>query len=89
MPGFRERGTGTVFHLNLGRRNKDAKACRTCGWIATRLCDWKMPDGRDCDEPICIECTTSPSSEKDLCPRHALAYKAWLAGRTNTTDGNG
>ena len=80
---------GNVVHLNFGRRGRAPRACAVCGWISERLCDWKMPDGRDCDRPLCSSCTTSPATDKDLCPEHVQRFKAWLAGRTNSVDGTG
>ncbi len=91
MPWYRVPLNGGVVHLHLGSRgNRNApRPCAVCGWISERLCDWKMPNGRDCDRPLCAWCTMSPAPRKDLCPEHAQHYKAWLAGRTNSTDGAG
>ncbi len=85
MPWYRT-PDGTAMHLNFGGRNKNApKACcgkredgTVCGVIAERLCDWKMPDGRDCDAGICLAHTFSPAADKDLCPKHQVAYQLWL-----------
>lgn len=54
-----------------------------CGAAAPLLCDWKVPERRSgtCDRPICAKCTTSPASEKDLCPHHAAAWAEWKAAR--------
>jgi hypothetical protein len=96
MPWYRMRQdlggllTG-IFHINFcrgGKRNAPL-ACSVCFYIGGRLCDWKLLSGKDCDRSLCEYCTTSPAPEKDLCPEHALAYKAWLAGRTNSVDGKG
>lgn len=91
MPWYRMRTDlggplGGVFHL-CGKRL--SAPCSACGYVSTRLCDWKMPGGGDCDRPLCSYCTTSPAPQKDLCPQHALAWKAWLAARTNSTEGAG
>lgn len=62
-----------------------------CGKPATRLCDWKVPAAvsasghatrATCDAPICASCATSPAPEKDLCPAHAAAWRAWQTRRT-------
>ncbi|HEY1750291.1 MAG TPA: hypothetical protein VGG29_03455 [Caulobacteraceae bacterium] len=57
--------------------------CRFCGAPAPLLCDWKVPERRSgvCDAPICGGCATSPAEGKDLCPDHAVAWRAWLAAR--------
>jgi hypothetical protein len=54
-----------------------------CGARATRLCDWKMPAKASgtCDKPLCTRCATSPAADKDLCADHAVAWRAWRAGR--------
>lgn len=52
-----------------------------CGMSAPFLCDWKTGEGRTCDKPLCGVCATSPAKGKDLCPAHALEWKAWLKGR--------
>jgi hypothetical protein len=75
-----------VFHM-CGKNLPNA--CSVCGYIGGRLCDWKMPNGKDCDRSLCAHCSTSPAPDKDLCPQHAVAYKTWLAGRTNSIDGAG
>ncbi|MGN6270898.1 MAG: hypothetical protein ACTHM0_13520 [Sphingomonas sp.] len=56
-----------------------------CGRRATLLCDWKVPTRRSgtCDAPICVDCTTSPAPDKDLCPKHAAAWREWQAARTS------
>lgn len=80
---------GELMHINFGRQRSVPRPCCACGWISERLCDWKLPSGRDCDAPLCEYCTTSPAKGKDICPVHVGPLKAWLAGRTNTTDGAG
>lgn len=54
-----------------------------CGKPATLLCDWKVPARRSgtCDAPICSSCATSPAPEKDICPAHAPALRAWQEDR--------
>tara|TARA_B100000378_G_scaffold56148_1_gene41462 strand:- start:936 stop:1211 length:276 start_codon:yes stop_codon:yes gene_type:complete len=57
-----------------------SKARCACGRPGTLLCDWKMGEARKtCDAPICALCATSPAPDKDLCPAHAKAFKAWQA----------
>jgi hypothetical protein len=83
---------GGWIHLNLGRRRAGGahpRACSVCGWIAERECDWKVAAERTCDRALCSYCTFEPSPEKDLCPEHVGAFKAWCAARTNSTDGPG
>lgn len=55
--------------------------CR-CGRSATLLCDWKTPSkSGTCDAAICTACAVSPTPDKDLCPKHAAAYREWKAAR--------
>ena len=51
-----------------------------CGKPAPLLCDWKV-DAGTCDTPICAACSTRPARDKDLCPTHAKAWKAWKSNR--------
>ena len=89
---------GTPLHgaivCHSGRREA-ARYC-ACGAPAPLLCDWRTGSrGRGvwepwtCDKPVCRACAISPAPEKDLCREHGQAYLAWLAGRTNSTDGMG
>lgn len=91
---------GVVMHMKLPRGNGELGACRVCGFFAERLCDWievhlyrytgdPWPDRALCSRPLCRYCTSSPAKDKDLCPEHDLMYRAWLAGRTNSTEGAG
>lgn len=94
MPWYRmrqDRGgpLADFYHLHIRPAKNAPLACAVCWDMGGRLCDWKLPNGKDCDRSICASCSTSPSPEKDLCPPHALAFKAWLAARTNSTDGAG
>ena len=54
-----------------------------CGTRATLACDWKVATRRSgtCDAPLCPRCTTSPARDKDLCPKHAIAFEQWKAAR--------
>lgn len=58
------------------------KRCE-CGRPASLLCDWKVPAKKSgtCDVPICERCTMTPAPDKDLCPAHATAFKAWREAR--------
>lgn len=66
------------------------KRC-SCGRPASLLCDWKVPTKRNpkktCDAPICDRCTTSPAEDKDLCPAHAVAFRAWREARAHLNEG--
>lgn len=59
-------------------------ACVKCRAIADRECDWKIGPGKTCDAPICSDCTTSPAPDKDLCPRHAEAWKNHPSNRSES-----
>lgn len=88
-----------AFHLRLDQQDA-TPPCSVCGWIAERQCD-RIVDhavhvhrhraGSDylrCSRWLCVHCTFEPEAGKDLCPQCALLFKAWLAGRTNSTDGD-
>lgn len=73
-----EGSDGQVAHAIIcGRRR--IRACRKCGGISTRECDWKLPNGKTCDCPLCERCSTKPAPEKDLCPVHAEQWGERLA----------
>lgn len=89
---------GTYIHMNFGSRgNKTApRPCSVCGWVSERECDWVVNHSilihgkpKTCDAPLCRCCTFSPAPEKDICPKHVGPLKAWLAGRSNSVDGEG
>lgn len=56
-----------------------------CEAEVTRLCDWKVPERQSgtCDSPICAFHSTEPDprEDKDLCPEHAITWRAWKAAR--------
>jgi hypothetical protein len=59
-----------------------------CGRPGNRQCDWKFKaDGvtqferGTCSRAICDRCAVSPEAGKDLCQRHVVSYRAWLARR--------
>lgn len=71
-----------------GRRYEESARRCACGNAATKLCDWKvkkpslgLPRGRDCDAPLCDDCSTSPTKGKDLCPEHWTAWEAHPANK--------
>lgn len=68
LPG----GANAIVYYSGSRRS-----CK-CKRHATRLCDWKMPRkcSGTCDAPLCSSCTTSPATDKDLCPEHAAEWTA-------------
>ena len=70
---------GAAIVCSSGKRLR----CAKCGGKAILLCDWKVPSRKSgtCDKPICTACTVSPAPDKDLCPKHALAFEAWRAAR--------
>ena len=88
---------GTWIYMNFGSRgNRSATPpCCVCGWISGRQCDYRLEQAHPsvaaptCNRWLCDVCTTSPAPDKDLFPQHVQRYKAWLAGRTNSTDGAG
>lgn len=101
MPWYRMRSDlGGVlsgpFHIKVPR-NRATPACSICGYIGARQCDWRLPErgpgpdggGATCDRWLCPYCASPYPGDKDLCPEHELGFRAWLATRTNTTDGPG
>lgn len=81
MPCQRIPMLGGGFAIACGPRTPRKKC--SCGKPATLECDWKVTERKSgtCDAPICAECTLSPAPDKDLCPRHAISYRAWAAQR--------
>lgn len=82
-----------AFHIRMDRRQATPR-CSVCGYISERQCDrivsqQHVTQPKRCDRWLCVHCTYEPELGKDLCPDCVLLYKAWLAGRTNTTDGFG
>lgn len=71
-------GGGTA--IVCGPRQRVPKCKCGSGRPADLLCDWKVGEGT-CDAKICSACSTSPAEDKDLCPAHAEAWKAWLASK--------
>lgn len=85
---------GGGFAIVCGTRSPKTRAGQrcACGEPAPLLCDWKVSAsasssaavGRKyttCDAPICASCATSPAPEKDICPAHAPALRAWQENR--------
>lgn len=80
MPFFRI--NGLMVHMRLGgpkakqpkpcvaRIEIDGKACR-CMALSGYLCDWRMFDGRTCDQPLCDEHAHQVGADRHLCPAHA------------------
>lgn len=56
-----------------------ARSTCSCGNKVTRLCDWKVGQGRTCDTGMCGQCTTSPAKDKDLCSGHAESWQQMQA----------
>ena len=101
MPRYRMRTdmpggiSGGWFHLRMDKR-RVTPPCSVCGYIGMRQCDRILNhdvlihgEPRRCDRWLCVHCTYEPEPGKDLCPACVLLFKAWLAGRTNSTDGGG
>lgn len=63
-------------------RRKAPKCCQ-CGRVSTLQCDWKVPGKKSgtCDKHICFVCAYSPAPNKDLCPPHTKAWRAWQEAR--------
>jgi hypothetical protein len=60
------------------------KRCKACGQMGAEYqCDWKVPHRRSgtCDAWLCVRCRTQPAPDKDLCPDHATAWRAWKQSR--------
>lgn len=72
-------GGGTA--IVCGPRQRVPKCKCGSGRGADLLCDWKTDEGKTCDAKICEACATKPAEDKDLCPAHAEAWKAWLASK--------
>ncbi len=71
------------FYCGPGGR---AKRCK-CGVRMQFQCDWiirKDADGKvtkRCDKALCVNCTTKPATNKDLCPDHVREWDLMKAKR--------
>ena len=65
-----------IICMRSGSKRRVATSCVHCVKPATRLCDWKLPGGGTCSQPLCDEHSHAPALEKDLCPRHAERWAA-------------
>ncbi len=65
-----------IVCMRNGHQHRIATSCGYCATRATRLCDWKLPSGGTCDQPLCDKHSHAPTLEKDLCRQHA---KRWAA----------
>jgi hypothetical protein len=101
MPFYRMRSdlggalAGGRFHLKIPKRHV-TPPYSVCGYVGERMCDWIVKrralthsEPKRCDRWLCIHCTFEPQPDKDLCPEHELAWRAVLAARTNSVDGEG
>lgn len=57
-----------------------------CEAPGTRLCDWKLGDGRTCDARLCDRHSHSPARRKDLCPAHREAWRRHPANPQRALD---
>lgn len=73
--------SGGMSGFVCGPRQRAPKCKCGSGLGADLLCDWKKPEGGTCDAKLCPRCSTKPADDKDLCPDHAKAWKAWLASK--------
>ena len=74
MPCTHVRLPGGQIAIVCGPRDKPKRCACGSGKPATLLCDWKVVGGV-CDAPLCDDCTHTPASDKDLCPRHAEEWR--------------
>lgn len=63
-----------IAHLNFGRKKVDL--CAFC-WkldglrqLATKLCDFPVDKGKNCDKPMCHKHATNGGKNIDYCPEH-------------------
>lgn len=69
-------GGGVAIICGRTRKGKSfTKLCRTCGCVATFECDWKLGDGKTCDEGLCSKHAEEVAPEKHLCPTHQAAWR--------------
>ncbi|MGH6624154.1 MAG: hypothetical protein ACREBN_09290 [Burkholderiaceae bacterium] len=62
-------------------RGSKAKSCGDCHQAASYQCDWKVGARATCDAWLCGGHAKKVGPNKHLCPRHQVAYDAWLAAR--------
>lgn len=51
---------------------REFKRCRYCGRAANLLCDYKLPNGKTCDAPICPRCSVPIGAGLDYCRLHGI-----------------
>lgn len=61
-------------HAVIACGPKRIEACVRCRAPASKLCDWKIGNGKTCDATVCDSHATSVGDDKDLCPKHAYAW---------------
>lgn len=61
------------------RRHK----CQWCALAATLQCDWKVAAGKTCDKHLCAAHGSQVAPDKHLCPEHQVAYRNWMARKTD------
>ena len=73
----------TAIVCSSAFRDDDGR-CQFCSKPGTKLCDWIIKKGNGhtpavtCDKRVCGDHAQEVGPDKDLCPDHQAAYKAWL-----------
>lgn len=54
--------------------------CSSCGYvIASKLCDYRLTNGKTCDRKLCSHCAVKRAPTVDYCPAHARMADAAAA----------
>lgn len=56
-----------------------------CGHQALFQCDWKVGNGKTCDEHLCELHALQVADDKHLCPKHQVTYEQWRARKRAST----
>jgi hypothetical protein len=62
-------GDGSIAIVRTGKPHR--RKCRFCSeGEATLLCDFRGPQGKTCDAPMCARCARPVGPNVDYCPDH-------------------
>lgn len=66
-----------------------SQACRVCGHLADKLCDYPVGGDKTCDAALCSHHSVSIKGDIDYCQEHATEYGNVIALPQYFKDGAG
>lgn len=63
---------GSVAHICTRGAKNPLRGCRVCGYLSSKLCDFRLPNGKTCDSPLCDSCAIAIGDDLDQCPHHPV-----------------